>query len=118
MLFDGIEYAWTRKVRMMRKSTTAAAMDLIHSSSSFLGGAPAFSFTGAERARAAVRVWGVGTVLMRAGCAPPGGGAVRISAGRRVRTSRPGPPEYALWSLKFPNRNRSVSRRAAETRRG
>src|SRR3954464_14457534 len=85
MLFDGMEYAWTRKVRMIRKSTTAAAMDLIHSSSSFLAFASAFSFTGAGRARAAARGWGGGTLLTRAGSAPPARGGAR--AGRRGRTN-------------------------------
>src|SRR4051794_181264 len=107
-------------------------MDLIHSSSSFFGFASAFSFTGAGRARAAARVWGVGTGLMRAGAPrraggaveypPVGGGAVGepaegLGGGGPPRRSAgpyeypPGggcaqaagvPPEYARWSRKFP----------------
>src|SRR5215218_10257200 len=102
MLFDGIEYAWTRKVRITRKSTTAAAMDLIHSSVSFFGFAPAFSFAGAVRARAAARVWGVGTGLMRAGMRPAsrrGPGNIRPAAGAHKPR---GPARYAPRRRKFP----------------
>src|SRR4051812_41543498 len=86
MLFDGMEYACTRKVRITRKSTTAAAMDLIHSSVSFFFGSPGASFAGAGLARAAARVAGLGTGLGAYGERPGrGSGGPRESNLRAAR---------------------------------